>query len=120
MARASAAFISQAANAGDATLTGAVDYMNKMDLNSADPTTVGSTGALGSKQATGGFTSSAGGSAKTNVGGMSFTTGGATAYGFFSLWNSAGTGYGVGGALGASVTAVTITVAAGAISYLPS
>lgn len=113
MARASAAFESLALNATDTLL-------NKVDLNSSDPTTVGTTGALGSQQSPGTWTTSTSGSARTNGTAMTFTTGGSTAYGFFSTWNSAGTGYGIGGALSASVTAVTITVAIGALSISAS
>lgn len=115
MARASAAFVS-------ASLTGTeVDaLLNKVDLNSSDPTTVGTTGALGSKQSAGTWTASTSGSARTNGSAMTFTTGGSTAYTHFSTWDSAGTGYGIGGALSASVTAASITIAIGALSLASS
>jgi hypothetical protein len=60
---------------------------------------------------------------KTNSSSLSFTTGGTVAVTHFGGWSSAtyaaGT-YGIGGALGASVTAVTITIAAGALTLSAS
>jgi hypothetical protein len=63
------------------------------------------------------WTASSGGSARTNVSGMTFSTAGVTAVthlGTFSA-SSAGT-FGIGLPLGSSVTAASITVASGAAS----
>jgi len=63
----------------------------------------------------------ASGGAKTNSGAMTFTTSGATpvtSLGSFSLVTSGV--FGIGQPLGSSVTAVTITVASGAVSLAAS
>jgi hypothetical protein len=108
MPSASAAFKSLALNATDTLLS-------KVDLNSADPGATGAS-ALGSKQSAGTWTTSSGGSSRTNGTAMSWTTGGVTAYGYFSTWDSAGTANGINGTLSSSVTAVTITAAIGALA----
>jgi hypothetical protein len=86
--------------------------------------TTGTTGAAenansGSyvRQAVAWNTPSAG--AMTNSGGLSFSTLGTIAVTYMGFWSSAtyaGGTFAIGAALGASVTAATITVAAGAIS----
>ncbi|HSZ38475.1 MAG TPA: hypothetical protein VK817_00810 [Trebonia sp.] len=59
--------------------------------------------------------------AKTNSGTLSFTTSGVTAVTDFGFWSLVSAGvYGIGAHLSSPVTAVTITVAAGAISLAAS
>lgn len=61
----------------------------------------------------------ASGGAKTNSSSLSFSTGGTVAVTHFGLWSSAtyaGGNYAIGGALASSVTATSITIAAGALS----
>lgn len=60
---------------------------------------------------------------KTNSSSLSFSTAGSVAVTHFGTWSSgtyAGGTFGIGGALGASVTATTITVAAGALTLSAS
>lgn len=61
----------------------------------------------------------ASGLSKTNSSSLSFSTLGTIAVPYFAGWSSgtyAGGNYGIGGALGASVTAPTITIAPGALT----
>lgn len=59
--------------------------------------------------------------AKTNSGALTFTTSGASAVTYLGSFSAATTGtFGIGQPLGSSVTAVTITVASGAISLSAS
>lgn len=58
---------------------------------------------------------------KTNSGTATFTTGGVTANTHFGTWSASTAGtFGIGGALTSSVTATTITVAAGALTLTAS
>lgn len=60
---------------------------------------------------------------KTNSTALTFTTGGTVAVTHFGGWSSgtyAGGTFGIGGALSSSVTAVTITVASGALTLSAS
>jgi hypothetical protein len=60
---------------------------------------------------------------KTNSSSLTFTTAGSVAVTHFGGWSSATYGagtFGIGGALSSSVTAVTITIAAGALTLSAS
>lgn len=85
-------------------------------LNSASPGTTGAS-ELASTTRQASSWNAAASSAKTNSSALSFSTPGSTPATYFSTFSavSAGT-FGIAGALGSSVTAVTITVAAGALS----
>lgn len=99
--------------------TAATNRIPYVSLHTATP---GTTGA--SENSGGGYArlacswNAAGSGAKTNVTALSFTTAGSTAITHIGTWSavSAGT-YAIGAALASSVTAATITVAAGAISF---
>lgn len=95
-----------------------VNYLGFVSLHSASPSTTGANEATGGGYARQAETwNAAASNAKTNLGALSFTTTGATAYTHFGTWSLVTAGvYGLGGALTSSVTAVTITVAAGALS----
>lgn len=90
-------------------------------LHSASPSTTGAnenanTGSYARQAVTFG-TPSAG--AMTNSAGLTYSTAGTVAVTHMGFWSSAtyaGGTYAIGAALGASVTAATITVASGAIS----
>src|SRR4051794_3614954 len=100
----------------DSITGGATNCAAFVQLNSADPGTTGAS-ELGSTTRQAETWNTAASRAKTNSGALSFTTPGTTAATHFSTWSavSAGT-FGISGALSSSVTAVTITVAAGALS----
>lgn len=119
MALLSTAGETQALQSLDASAVGS-NLLLWVSLHTATP---GQTGAS-ENPSTGGYvritntwTASSGGSARTNVSGMTFSTAGVTAVthlGTFSA-SSAGT-FGIGLPLGSSVTAASITVASGAAS----
>ena len=93
-----------------------------VSLHTATPSTTGAAEATGggyARQACS-WNAAASGS-KTNSSALTFTTSGGTANTHFGTFSavSAGT-YGIGGALTSSVTAVTITVAAGALTLTAS
>lgn len=121
MALASTTYENQAANALDASgsPTNLAAYVS---LHSASPSTTGANEMSGGSYARQACSwNAASGGAKTNSSSLTFTTAGSTAvthFGTFSA-SSAGT-YGIGGALTSSVTAVTITIAAGALTIDPS
>lgn len=123
MARLSAAGANAALNGLDGT--GSTNTIPDTALNSGDPSTTGAnenanTGSY-ARQAT--TWNAAASSAKTNSTSLSFSTAGSVAVTYFSGWSSATYGAGnfsIGGALGSSVTAATITVASGAISIAAS
>lgn len=121
MALASTTACNQALNAIDAS--GApTNLATHMSLHTATTSTTGASEATG-----GGYArqacawNAASGGTKTNSGAPTFTTSGSVANTHFGTWSavSAGT-FGIGGALSSSVTAVTITVAAGACSLAAS
>lgn len=96
----------------------ATNRISHCSLHTADPTTTG-----GSETTGGGYArqavswNAAASAAKTNSGALTFSTTGASAMTHFGLWDASSAGnYGIGGALASSVTAATITVAAGALS----
>lgn len=121
MALASTSYINQALNALDAsgTPTNLAAYVS---LHTATPSTTGASEATGggyARQACS-WNAAASGS-KTNSSALTFTTAGATANTHFGTWSAVTVGtYGMGGAFTSSVTAVTITVAAGALTISAS
>jgi hypothetical protein len=99
-----------------------VNYLGFVSLHTASPALTGANEATGGGYARQAETwNAASGTSpscvKTNLGALSFTTTGVTANTHFGTWSLVTAGvYGLGGALTSSVTAVTITVAAGALS----
>lgn len=113
MALASTAACNQAL---DAIVGGATNLASHVQLHTASPGTTGANEMASVTRQACSWNAAASG-AKTNSSALSFTTPGtnaATHFGTFSA--SSGGSYGIGGALTASVTATTITVAAGALS----
>jgi hypothetical protein len=93
-----------------------VSYLGFVNLNTADPGTTGASEATSTRQACAWNAASA--RTKTNSSALTFTgQSGVTACTHFSTWTLVSAGvYGISGALGSSVTATTITVAAGALT----
>jgi hypothetical protein len=123
MALASAAAANAALNGLDGT--GATNTMTHVSLHSATTSTTGAAENANS----GGYArqactwNAAASSAKTNSSALTFSTLGTVACTHLGTWNSATYGGGtfsIGAALGSSVTAATITVASGAISFSAS
>ena len=114
MPRASAAAENAALNGLDGT--GSTNVIPFSSLHTGDPGTTGATeSASTTRQAT--TWNAASGGAKTNRGAVTWTTPGSTACTYFGTWSLVSAGvYAIGGALGSSVTAVTIVAAAGALS----
>jgi hypothetical protein len=117
MARAAAAAENAALN-GIAGV-GNTNVIPYVSLHSADPTTSGGS----ENAATGGYVrqacswNTAAGGAMTNSSSLSFSTAGSVAVTHFGTWSASSAGtYALGGALASSVTAASITIAAGAIS----
>lgn len=119
MARASVAAENAALNGLDGT--GATNVIPDVSLHTADP---GVTGA-GECPNSSGYArqpcswNAAAGGAKTNSSSLAFSTNGVTAVSHFGTWSSAAYGagvYAIGGLLASSVTAASITVAAGALT----
>lgn len=121
MPLASATATNQALNGLDASGTPA-NVIGFVSLHTASPGTTGANEATGggyARQACSWNAASAG--SKTNSSSLSFTTTGATANTHFGASSLVSAGvYGIGGALGSSVTAVTITVAPGALTLTAS
>lgn len=120
MARLSTTGANQALNGLDASGT-PTNLLAAVALHVGDPSTTGAnenanTGSYARQACS--WNAASGGS-KTNSSSLTYSTAGSVAVTHFGGWSSttygAGT-YGIGGALGASVTAPTITVAAGALS----
>lgn len=93
-----------------------VNYLGFVNLNTADPGTTGASEATSTRQAC--SWNAAASRAKTNSSALTFTGQAAgTPCTHFSTWTLVSAGvFGISGALGSSVTAATITVAAGALS----
>lgn len=121
MALASTTYTNQALDALNASGT-PTNLATHISLHTATTSTTGASEATGGGYARQTMTWNAAASgSKTNSGTASFTTTGSTAnthFGTFSA-STAGT-FGIGGALTSSVTAVTITVAAGALTITAS
>lgn len=115
MAGASTTARNQALNGLDAsgTPTNVMAYVN---LNTTDPGTTGANEATSARQAC--TWNAASGGSKTNSSSLTFTgQSSTTANGFFSTWSASTAGTnGMNGTLSSSVTAATITVAAGALT----
>lgn len=121
MALASATATNQALNGLDASGS-PTNLAAFVSLHTATTSTTGASEATGGGYARQAMTWNAASSgSKTNSGTATFTTSGSTANTHFGTWSavSAGT-FGIGGALTSSVTAVTITVAAGALTITAS
>lgn len=119
MALASTAYCNQAL---DALTGGATNLAAYVGLCTASPGTTGANEFSGGGYARQACTWNAAASGtKTNSSALTVTTSGATAATHF-LTNSASTAgsYGIGGALSSSVTATTITIAAGALTISAS
>jgi len=100
----------------DALSGGAVNLLAFVNLNTADPGTTGASEATSARQAC--SWSAASSRNKTNSSALTFTgQSGSTPNTHFSTWSAATAGtFGISGALSSSVTAATITVAAGALT----
>lgn len=123
MARASAAAANAALNGLDGT--GSTNVVPFVSLHTADPGTTGASENANSgsyaRQAC--SWNAASGSAKTNSTALTFATGGTVPVTHIGTWSSATYGagtYAIGAPLGSSVTAASITIAAGAISFSAS
>lgn len=114
MARAAAAAENAALNglAG----VGNTNVIPFVSLHTADPGTTGASESASTTRQSCSWNAASGGS-KTNSSALTFTTPGTVAVSYMGTWSlvTAGT-YAIGGALASSVTAVTITIAAGAIT----
>jgi hypothetical protein len=104
----------------DALSGGTTNVLAFVQLHSASPSTTGANELASTTRQACTWNSASSGT-KTNSTALTFTTPGTTAATYFGTFSlvTAGT-YGIGGALGSSVTAVTITVASGAISLSAS
>jgi hypothetical protein len=92
-----------------------VNYLGFVQLNTADPGTTGASEAASTRQACTWNAASA--RAKTNVTALTFAPSAGVANTHFSTWTLVSAGvFGISGALGSSVTAASVTVAAGALS----
>ena len=100
----------------DSITGGTTNCASHVQLNTADPGTTGASEATSTRQAC--SWNAASSRAKTNSSALTFTgQAGGTACTHFSTWSAATAGtFGISGALASSVTAATITVAAGALS----
>lgn len=124
MALASTTYCNQALNALDASGT-PTNLASHVALHTASPSTTGANENANSgsyaRQACSWNAASSG--SKTNSSSLTFSTGGTVAVTHFGTWSSAtygGGSFGIGGALTASVTATSITVAAGALTISAS
>ncbi|MGZ4621439.1 MAG: phage tail fiber protein [Blastococcus sp.] len=121
MARASTAAENRAISGVFATTTPTVSATAYyMSLHTADPGTTGANEYSGVTRQV--FPAgAASGGAVSNSSSMSFTTSGASAVTHIGIWDAATAGnFVIGAALGSSVTATTITIAAGAASFSAS
>lgn len=123
MPRASNTALNAALNGLDGT--GSTNQMTHVALHVGDPGTTGASenansGSYARQSCTWNAAASA---AKTNSTALTFSTLGTIAVTHFGTWNSVTYGggtYAIGGALSASVTAASITIASGAISLTAS
>lgn len=123
MALASAAAANAALNGLDGT--GSTNTMTHVSLHTATPGTTGASenANTGSYARQACSWNAAASSQKTNSSALTFSTAGSVAVTHFGTWNSVTYGggtYSIGGALGASVTATSITFAAGSITLSAS
>jgi len=97
-----------------------VNYLGFASCHTASPGTTGASEYSGVTRLAETWNAASSG-AKTNSGTLSFTTSGATPVTDFGFWSLVTAGvFGIGAHLSSPVTAVTITVAAGAISLAAS
>lgn len=108
--------VTAANQALDALSGGTTNVLAFVQLNTADPGTTGASEATSTRQSC--TWNTAASRAKTNVTALTFTgQSGSTPNTHFSTWSAVTAGtFGISGALSSSVTAATITVAAGALS----
>lgn len=97
---------------------GTTNVLAYVSLHTASPSTTGANETSGGSYARQACSwNAASGGSKTNSSSLTFSTTGSTAMTHFGTFSASTAGtYGVGGALTASVTAATITIAAGALS----
>ena len=102
--------------------TGSTNRMTHTSLHTATTSTTGASEATGggyARQAT--SWNAAASATKTNSTALTFSTTGATPNTHVGTWDASTAGnFGIGAALGASVTAASVTVASGAISLSAS
>lgn len=107
--------VTAANQALDALSGGTTNVLAFVQLNTADPGTTGANEATSTRQAC--TWNAAASRAKTNVTALTFAPTAGTANTHFSTWSaSSGGTFGISGALGSSVTAASVTVAAAALS----
>jgi hypothetical protein len=108
--------VTAANQALDALTGGTTNVAAFVQLNTADPGTTGASEATSTRQAC--TWNAAASRSKTNSTALTFTGQAAgTAVTHFSTWSAATAGtFGISGALASSVTAATITIAAGALT----
>lgn len=124
MALVSTSAANQALNGLDASGT-PTNLMTAVALHVGSPSTTGAnenanSGAYARQSCSWNAASSGG---KTNSSSLTFATGGTVAVTHFGTWSSTTYGggtYGIGGVLSSSVTAVSITIAAGALTLTAS
>lgn len=112
----SATFANQALDAGTGALPGSpVNVLAFVNLNTADPGGTGASEATSTRQSC--SWNNAATRAKTNSSALTFAPSAGVANTHFSTWSAVSAGiFGISGALGSSVTAASVTVAAGALS----
>lgn len=122
MALAGTTACNQALNGLDASGT-PTNLMTHTSLHTASPSTTGAN----ENAATGGYArqacswNAASAGSKTNSSSLTFSTAGSVAVTHFGTFSASTSGtYGIGGALSSSVTAASITVAAGALTLSAS
>ncbi len=108
--------VTTANQALDSITGGTLNCGTHTQLHTADPGTTGATESTATRQAT--TWNAAAARAKTNSSALTFTgQAAATPHTHFSTWSASTAGtFGISGALSSSVTAATITMAAGALS----
>ncbi len=107
--------VTAANQALDSLSGGTVNVLAFSQLNTADPGTTGASESTSARQAT--TWNAAASRAKTNSAALTFSPAAGTANTHFSTWSAVTAGtFGISGPLGSSVTAATVTVAAGGFS----
>lgn len=101
--------------------TGSTNVIPDVSLHTASPSTTGANenANTGSYARQAGSWNAAASGSKTNSAGLTFSTAGSVAVTHFGTWSSATYGagnYAIGGALNASVTSTSITIASGALA----
>lgn len=106
----------------DALAGGTTNVLAYVALHTGSPSTTGANENSGGGYARQSCSwNAASGGAKTNSTALTFTTAGSTAITYVGTFSAVTAGtYGIGAALGSSVTAASITVAAGSLSFSAS